>query len=752
MMTIKSWIASLLAVCAVASVAIAHDDDGKIRDRQKPYRGPGWREVDGKKNDGSVAGSFDSNGIQLRSWLPLASLSAASTSGSSCWGYISPAGREYGIIGTSDGTAFVEITNPGAAALKAFITGPTSLWRDVRVYGQYCYAASEGGSGIQVMDMTQLDATNTVTLVNTILAPTTTTAASHTLAIDTVSGYLYRAGGGANGLRIYDIHTNPAVPTYVGAWSPIYVHECQVVTYTTGPYAGKQIAFCCGGSNSGNVNSGLYVVDVTNKAAPVQLSYTTYPGAKFCHQGWLDADSRYFYINDELDEGATVTVTTTIVMDCTSLTAPIFVGTFNNGNTAIGHNCFVKGTKLYEANYRSGFRVFDLSVSKTNPPESAYFDTYPGSDSAQFNGLWNVWPFFPSGNVIGSDLERGFFVWTVAPPLATFAVAAPPAYSLPAGGTTVAATITPAAGQTMDTGSGTMTVTWGTNSVTSALVSLGNNQYRGTFPAVPCGTTLSYKFGISNTLGQPAIDTTSRSALSAVGEAVIASTEFEAADGWVGSVVGDTAVSGQWVRADPVGTSAQPEDDHSPVGTICWITGNGPVGGAVGTADIDGGTTTLLSPAFNLVGLDNPTIECWYWYSNNQGAAPGLDTMPVEISADNGTTWVQMALISTNNPSWTKATWRVRDYITPTATVRVRFVARDLDAGSVVEAGVDDFKITNVDCIPDIVGDLNADGIVNASDLSILLNAWGGVGPADLNGDGHVDATDLAIMMNGWTG
>ena len=202
MKTIKSWIASLLAVCAVASVAIAHDDDGKIRDRQKPYRGPGWREVDGKKNDGSVAGSFDSNGIQLRSWLPLASLSAASTSGNSCWGYISPAGREYGIIGTSDGTAFVEITNPGAAALKAFIVGPTSLWRDVRVYGQYCYAASEGGSGIQVMDMSQLDATNTVTLVNTILAPTTTTAASHTLAIDTVSGYLYRAGGGANGLGI----------------------------------------------------------------------------------------------------------------------------------------------------------------------------------------------------------------------------------------------------------------------------------------------------------------------------------------------------------------------------------------------------------------------------------------------------------------------------------------------------------------------------------------------------------------------
>ena len=135
---------AILAVATLSSVTFAHDD-AKVRDRMKPYRGPGWREVDGKPIDGSVAGAFDSNGVQLRSWLPLADLSPAATSGNSCWGYVAPNGAEFAVIGLSSGTAFVDITNPGAATLKAFITGPTSLWRDVFLMCRwYCTDAATG--------------------------------------------------------------------------------------------------------------------------------------------------------------------------------------------------------------------------------------------------------------------------------------------------------------------------------------------------------------------------------------------------------------------------------------------------------------------------------------------------------------------------------------------------------------------------------------------------------------------------------
>ena len=744
----------IIAYIVVGTPLFAHDDDGKVRDRQKPYRGPGWREVDGKPIEGSVAGTFDSNGVTLRSWLPLAQLSAPSTSANSCWGYISPAGREYAIIGLSDGTAFVDITNPGAAVVKAHIPGPTSLWRDVRVYRNFCYAGSEGGSGVQVIDMSQLDALGTVTLVNSVTAPATTTAATHTLALDEVSGFLYRAGGGANGLRIYDLNANPAAPAYVNTWTPIYVHEMMIKTFTSGPYANRQIAFCCGGANNGNANTGLYIVDVTDKANPVQLSYTTYPNARYCHQGWLDAEGKYFYIDDELDEGATVSVTTTIVVDVSNLNAPTLTGTFTNGNTAIGHNLFVNGTKLYEANYRSGMRVFDLAVSRTNPPEVAFFDTYPGSDSAQFNGLWNLWPFFPSGTVIGSDIERGLFVWKIAPPLATYVVAAPPASINPQGGTTIDVVIAPTAGQTLNPATAKMTTTWGTTgTATSAMTLLSGNTYRASFPAVACLLTATYKFEIANTAGELSFDTASRTVLSAVGQSVIVSSEFEVADGWVGGVVGDTAVSGIWVRADPAGTIAQPENDHSAVGTVCWVTGNGVVGGADGAVDVDGGTTTLLSPVINLAGLDEPTIEYWYWYSNNLGGAPNTDSMPIELSNNGGSTWTLLADVAVSNNNWTLHSWRVRDFMLPTANMRVRFTARDLATGSLVEAAIDDFRITNIVCSPAfVIGDVNGDGLVNATDLGILLNAWGSLGgPSDLDQNGVVNAADLAILVNAWT-
>ena len=42
--------------------------------------------------------------------------------------------------------------------------------------------------------------------------------------------------------------------------------------------------------------------------------------------------------------------------------------------------------------------------------EVGYFDTYPENDNAAFNGVWNVYPFFGSGNIVLSDIEKGLFV------------------------------------------------------------------------------------------------------------------------------------------------------------------------------------------------------------------------------------------------------------------------------------------------------------------------------------------------------
>ena len=131
-----------------------------------------------------ASGGFESTGdIELQAWLTLDDLGGADT-GNDFWGYVSPSGREYAIIGDSDGTSFVDITDPTAPIIEAKIPGPGSLWRDVKVHNAYAYIVSEGGDGIQVVDMSNIDI-GVVTHVNTVT--TGGTSATHNIVIDTDS-------------------------------------------------------------------------------------------------------------------------------------------------------------------------------------------------------------------------------------------------------------------------------------------------------------------------------------------------------------------------------------------------------------------------------------------------------------------------------------------------------------------------------------------------------------------------------------
>jgi choice-of-anchor B domain-containing protein len=392
----------------------AHDTPEWEADRQSPYAGSGWRESEG----GSPSETFESVGVQLRSWLTPADLDPAATEANDCWGYVSPSGREYALIGLSTGTAIVEVSDPGDAQLVSFVAGPNSGWRDIKTYGAYAYAVSEGGGGIQVIDLGQVDA-GVVTLVNTVI--TGGSLHTHDVAVNTESGRLYRLGGPGSldrGLRIYHLD-DPALPVFEGYWNDRYCHDAQVVTWTEAPFAGTEVAFCFANDDSYGGNPGIEILDVTDPASvsvigSINLAIPpifSHP-ASYSHQGWLSVDRRYVYFNDETDESVSGTPTTTRVIDVSDLSNPVQAATFSNGNTARDHNLFTWGSLIFEANYRSGLRVFDAS-DPLAPVEIAWFDTYPDDDDAHYNGLWGVYPFLPSGTVIGSDIERGLFVWTI---------------------------------------------------------------------------------------------------------------------------------------------------------------------------------------------------------------------------------------------------------------------------------------------------------------------------------------------------
>ena len=224
-----------LALTATATL-FAHDDDPKVRDRIAPIEAPAYRSAAVEAEAGPALGTtFPASGMSLLAWLPVAEFGGFS-SANDCWGYVSPSGREYAIIGFSGGTGFVDVSNPGAPDIIAVHPGESSLWRDVKTYQQYAYAVSEGGGGIQVLDLTTIDA-GTVTLANTVTAGPSGTD-SHNVAIDEESGFLYRCGGAnTDGIRAYDL-SYPTSPSFVGDWIVRYVHDAEVVSYTSGPYGG----------------------------------------------------------------------------------------------------------------------------------------------------------------------------------------------------------------------------------------------------------------------------------------------------------------------------------------------------------------------------------------------------------------------------------------------------------------------------------------------------------------------------------
>lgn len=726
-------------------VAFAHEDDGKIRDREAAIVAPAWREADG----GLAGETFDSQGITLKAWFPLASIDAAATSGNDCWGYVSPSGREYAIMCVSSGTAIYEVTNPAAPVKIGFISGAQSLWRDPKVFGNRAYVVTEGGVGIQTINLSQVDA-GIVTLESTVTTGSGGLA-THNVAINEQSGYLYRCGGGSSGLRFYNLNTTPGTPQYAGEWAAYYVHDAQIVSYTSGPYAGKEIAFCCGGLNGGNVETGLYIVDVTNKAAPALIARVLYPNARYSHQGWLTEDRKYFLLGDELDEGASQPLTTTYVIDVQTLTAPTYIGQFGNATPAITHNCYTHQGKLFAANYRSGMRVFDVSNAATpsSVTEIAYFDTYPGSDAANFNGLWSCYPYFPSGTIIGSDLERGLFVWKLGevPVQLSFPNGAPARVAPQGQVVTFDAVIQP--GVTVTNKRFYYSTPTGTQGLSVAQVDA--DTFSATLPAVACGAAvgLAVEFTTTaETFRLPAVGFFP--SIAAFGETSAFEHTMEIDEGWTVGAADDAATAGVWVRADPVGTAAQPEDDHTAAGVACWITGNGAVGGAVGAADIDGGITTLTSPIFDATAVQSPRIGYWRWYSNNAGSAPNADSMPVEISNNGGATWTQLELVTQNAGVWVEATFPIASVLTPTASMRLRFRASDLASGSVVEAGVDDVRLYGFDCTAPRPADINGSGAVDGADLGLLLGNWGNSGIGDIDGSGTVDGADLGALVADW--
>ena len=375
---------------------------------------------------GGLADDFDCSGINLRSRVPAADMGDAS-GGNDIWGWVDPqSGNEYALVGLQNGTAFVDVTDPEGPVIVGRLptNSVASTWRDIKVYQDHAYIVADaaGAHGLQVFDLARLRGA----------APGQTFAAdavyngftnSHNIAINESTGYLYAVGTNTcnEGLHIVDIRL-PQNPMMAGCYGEEDIHDAQCVSYQ-GPdndYAGREICFNSASANTAtNVPIGTHVVgivDVMDKLAPVTIFERDYPQAGFAHQGWLTEDHQFFLLGDEADETSFGVPTRTHIFDITDLDAPIYVSAYQAATAAIDHNLYVLGNRVYQANYSTGLRILEFQdLPRSRIQEVAFFDTYPDDDATSFEGMWSVYPYLPSGNIIANDQTNGLFVLTVMP-------------------------------------------------------------------------------------------------------------------------------------------------------------------------------------------------------------------------------------------------------------------------------------------------------------------------------------------------
>jgi choice-of-anchor B domain-containing protein len=361
---------------------------------------------------GGSAGDFSCLDVSLRARVPHQDMGG--NNGNDIWGWADPVtGSEYAIVGMTNGTAFVDITNPESPVyLGRLPTATTSSnWRDIKVYLNHAYVVADGAGnhGMQVFDLTRLRG---------MAAPQTFTADvryndfgnAHNLAINEDTGFAYAVGTNTcnEGLHMVDIRT-PINPLFAGCHAAFDTHDTQCVVYS-GPdvnYTGREIC-------ASSAESLVEFADVSIKPSPVTISTTTYPQLGFVHQAWLTEDQRYLLVGDEFDEGNFGVPTRTIVLDVSNLDSPAFAFAYEGPTNSIDHNLYVLGNRVFEANYTSGLRVIEMGdLSNQEMAETAFFDTFPASDATDFDGAWSVYPYLPSGNVIVNDISNGLFVLTV---------------------------------------------------------------------------------------------------------------------------------------------------------------------------------------------------------------------------------------------------------------------------------------------------------------------------------------------------
>jgi hypothetical protein len=174
------------------------------------------------------------------------------------------------------------------------------------------------------------------------------------------------------------------------------------------------------------------------------------------------------------------------------------------------------------------------------------------------------------------------------------------------------------------------------------------------------------------------------------------SDSFETAGGWTTNAAGaDTATTGAWERGNPADTNS---NGAKQLGTTTSGSNDLVTGAAAGTSagefDVDGGTTSIQSPAITLPSGTGLRLSASAYLANgsNSSTADFLRIRVVPASGPSSIVYQRLGSATNVNGAWTGFSASLDGFAGQ--TVRIVIEAADASTASLVEAGVDDVRVT----------------------------------------------------------
>ena len=171
---------------------------------------------------------------------------------------------------------------------------------------------------------------------------------------------------------------------------------------------------------------------------------------------------------------------------------------------------------------------------------------------------------------------------------------------------------------------------------------------------------------------------------------------FETSLGWVTNPSGtDTATTGAWERGDPQDTNSSGiKQLGTTVSGLNDLSTGRLAGAAAGDFDLDGGLTSVRSPSITLPSSGSLTLSFSFYLAHGSNSS-SADFLRVRVvsGATNTTVFQRLGAAVNVNGAWASTIVNLNAFAGQTITIFIE--AADASTASLVEAGIDDVRITS---------------------------------------------------------